>query len=627
MSNSLSHTGTVARVKSWYMKAKDSAIGSSFDQHVVGGYRFLMRFYNPGDEIYIFGFSRGAYIARFLAEMLDYVGLLSHGNEEMVVFAWKAFSNWQSRQGNKTPEGITKKKEMYAFMRGFRETFSRPVRRIRFLGLFDTVNSVPRFETAWMERSKFPYTARTSAKVIRHAVSIDERRAKFRQDLIYQSDRGQKSKEQSPSKRYEVNGKYRGKGKQDGKSRGRGARLEVPEQPAPYRPRSRSSRRSRRRMSTADGAAHDSVVGDDKSEVSVVPHPHDEDHDVDSDAESEDETDQDIDEVWFAGGHADIGGGWEMLPESKAASHVPLVWMVHEAMKAGLHFDLDKVREMGCVEALDGACMTAAGVDVTVDEPATAPLTNGALTNGTGAESAEQAHLPTIIPNIMVRSPSTITPKFTQEGSSEPPGAETAASSSSSSSQSSSDAPPPTFEQMMHKAHTALIHDSLAYGGGLGWSAVLGWKIMECVHVFLPPPLRLSPGRSQIWLLSCYPQPLALPPALQPPLSHLPLTNNPPHRYLPFRRMDLQDDGSWRPIRWPLPCGEVRDIPANARVHGSVIRRMQVDKSYRPGNLIIGGGGRGVRHAPSKYGIGDWVCIEKEGCPIAEVWVRKGMEG
>jgi len=56
--------------------------------------------------------------------------------------------------------------------------------RIRFLGLFDTVNSVPRFENAWMQRSKFPYTARSTAKVIRHAVAIDERRAKFRQDLI-----------------------------------------------------------------------------------------------------------------------------------------------------------------------------------------------------------------------------------------------------------------------------------------------------------------------------------------------------------------------------------------------------------------------------------------------------------
>lgn len=165
VSNSLSHTSLGARVRSWYVKAKDSAIGSSFDHHVVGGYRFLMRYYNPGDEIYFFGFSRGAYVARFLAEMLDYVGLLSHGNEEMVTFAWKAFSQWQSRQSDGSEESKAKRHEMYRFMKGFRETFSRPVTRIRFLGLFDTVNSVPRFETAWMQRSKFPYTARSSAKV------------------------------------------------------------------------------------------------------------------------------------------------------------------------------------------------------------------------------------------------------------------------------------------------------------------------------------------------------------------------------------------------------------------------------------------------------------------------------
>lgn len=38
-----------------------------------------------------------------------------------------------------------------------------------------------------MQRSKFPYTAKSSAIVIRHAVGIDERRAKFRQDLISES--------------------------------------------------------------------------------------------------------------------------------------------------------------------------------------------------------------------------------------------------------------------------------------------------------------------------------------------------------------------------------------------------------------------------------------------------------
>lgn len=69
----------------------------------------------------------------------------------------------------------------------FREIFSRPVRRIRFLGLFDTVNSVPAFETRFMERSKFPYTTHTMVKVIRHAVSIDERRSQFRQDQVKHS--------------------------------------------------------------------------------------------------------------------------------------------------------------------------------------------------------------------------------------------------------------------------------------------------------------------------------------------------------------------------------------------------------------------------------------------------------
>ena len=89
------------------------------------------------DDIYIFGFSRGAYVARFLAEMLDHVGLLSAGNQEMARFAWKAFAQWQEREDSTEAEK-QKKEEMLNFLKAFRGTFSRPVRRIRFLGLFDT---------------------------------------------------------------------------------------------------------------------------------------------------------------------------------------------------------------------------------------------------------------------------------------------------------------------------------------------------------------------------------------------------------------------------------------------------------------------------------------------------------
>ena len=48
-SKSLSHTTWPARLNSWFQKARDSAIGSSFDEHVMGGYKFLMRYYSAGD--------------------------------------------------------------------------------------------------------------------------------------------------------------------------------------------------------------------------------------------------------------------------------------------------------------------------------------------------------------------------------------------------------------------------------------------------------------------------------------------------------------------------------------------------------------------------------------------------
>ena len=130
------------------------------------------------------------------------------------------------------------------------------------------------------------------------------------------------------------------------------------------------------------------------------------------------------------------------------------------------------------------------------------------------------------------------------------------------------------FHQRLHTAATkGVLHDCLQFNNGLPPASVLSWKIME---------------------------------------------------YLPFRRMDLQPDGSWKAITLPLPMGEVRDIPEDAKIHHSAIRRMEVDENYRPGNLIVGGGGRGVRKAPKELGIGEWVVHKNKGDPVGEVLVRKG---
>lgn len=333
----------------------------------------------------------------------------------MVNFAWKAFSSWQSRPKSDTPEGIQKRKEMYTFMKGFRETFSRPVRRIRFLGLFDTVNRVPRFEAAWMERSKFPYTAKTSARVIRHAVSIDERRAKFRQDLIYQSEQARMTenpdKEYHPAqaKLHRISEKYRRRQStapgQKTDNPGRRPTLAVPEDPSPYRARSRSSRTHQSRKT--ESSARNSTNHDARPEISLAPHPH---HDDDGDdlPESEDENDKDIDEVWFSGGHGDIGGGWKTAPGTKPASHVPLAWMVREATRAGLGFDPDKVKELGCTDCDDETFSSLAAAPGVTWE--TTELGNP---SSNGIHEYDNID-PRSILDITVRTPTSSTPKLFQ---------------------------------------------------------------------------------------------------------------------------------------------------------------------------------------------------------------------
>jgi uncharacterized protein (DUF2235 family) len=178
---------------SWWGKIKrsisqmiDEGFATTFDSHVIAGYRFLMRYYGPGDRIYIFGFSRGAFTARFLARMITSIGLLSMGNEEMVPFAYKVYQDYET--------GV----DDGSYMRLFKSSFCRDEHkpghahddkeggvRIHFLGLFDTVNSVGTLDVPWGKTLKVPKVIGT-AEHVRHAVAVDERRVKFKAALLAQ---------------------------------------------------------------------------------------------------------------------------------------------------------------------------------------------------------------------------------------------------------------------------------------------------------------------------------------------------------------------------------------------------------------------------------------------------------
>ena len=148
--------GWLGRIKANIGQTIDQAIGTTFEYHVSAGYKFLMRFYSPGDAIYIFGFSRGAYTARFLAEMINVAGLLSQGNEDMVRFAFSSFSEVQRTRGKLKKTEVERGHEEY--LKNFKNTFCRPKVEVYFLGLFDCVNSVGQFEVPF-RRGSYRYIA------------------------------------------------------------------------------------------------------------------------------------------------------------------------------------------------------------------------------------------------------------------------------------------------------------------------------------------------------------------------------------------------------------------------------------------------------------------------------------
>jgi uncharacterized protein (DUF2235 family) len=159
----------------WWTKVRGLAFGYGYSDNIADVYSYLMGEYRSSeDKIFIFGFSRGAYTARALCGLLHMCGLLTPGNEALIPYALRLYkSNDPSK---------------FEIASGFRATFSINCTPY-FLGLWDTVSSV-----GWVldpihtVGGHLPYTATLpGVSVVRHAVSIDERRAFFRQNLIHEA--------------------------------------------------------------------------------------------------------------------------------------------------------------------------------------------------------------------------------------------------------------------------------------------------------------------------------------------------------------------------------------------------------------------------------------------------------
>ena len=149
------------------------AFGSGFEDNVLDAYRYLMQHYANGDRVYIFGFSRGAYTARALAGLLHGYGLLCRGNEGHIPYAWRMYTQKTASQKKKNEHSVQPDTT-------FRDTFSHKNFSIHFIGLWDTVSSV-----GWITTPLRLLDMAENAMIQRgrHAVSIDERRCFYRDNL------------------------------------------------------------------------------------------------------------------------------------------------------------------------------------------------------------------------------------------------------------------------------------------------------------------------------------------------------------------------------------------------------------------------------------------------------------
>ncbi len=68
----------------WIRRCFEGATGTGMSKNILDAYRYLIHNYVPGDELYFFGFSRGAFTARSLAGLIRNSGLLRPDSMDMV---------------------------------------------------------------------------------------------------------------------------------------------------------------------------------------------------------------------------------------------------------------------------------------------------------------------------------------------------------------------------------------------------------------------------------------------------------------------------------------------------------------------------------------------------------------
>ncbi|KAI0333677.1 hypothetical protein GY45DRAFT_1244065 [Cubamyces sp. BRFM 1775] len=313
--------GVVSPLFQWAAKILDEAFAWYLDAHVRGGYQFLMQNYTAGDRICLFGFSRGAYTARALAGMLHKIGLLPRDNTEQIPFAYKLYKQ--------TDKGSL---ELAA---GFKQTFCRNV-DIEFVGVWETVSSVG----VLMTRTLPFTTANTTIKTFRHALALDEHRVRFLPNFYHRATPAEQSA--AKHRAFSTNGlaqHHQGEARtaseqttttmEEGKRKSKKSLL--PRLFGKSRRYAVKVEKAKLQQDHARAEVREGITPTSASPLRLAENALGDKIDGGTD----------VLEVWFAGCHADVGGGAVADDVTVSLSDITLRWMVREVVLAqcGIAFD------------------------------------------------------------------------------------------------------------------------------------------------------------------------------------------------------------------------------------------------------------------------------------------------
>ncbi|WP_242435763.1 DUF2235 domain-containing protein [Streptomyces sp. Root369] len=173
-------------------RLRGAAFGVGLSRNVLDAYRFLIHTYEPGDTLYLFGFSRGAFTARSLAGLVHNCGILRPEQAYRIDEAWALY---RSRVDKPTSVAATLFRGAYAY-----ET------EIRFVGVWDTVGSLgipvpaPGFLQPLVDRfnHRWAFHDTTLSKSVNgafQALAVDEERSAFPPTLWRQDEDAAKGQE------------------------------------------------------------------------------------------------------------------------------------------------------------------------------------------------------------------------------------------------------------------------------------------------------------------------------------------------------------------------------------------------------------------------------------------------